>query len=824
MFHFNHRYRPAHTSCHFPNRLHYLFDIIFNIIQNPKSIDSLHVTNYHGHKICLDQPLVDIIHFLCLKHIDLNDFDHLNDSDIVLFKLQLWLEEQILTFDDNSLNLSLNYRKILDKLHKKFDNILFTNLVKKHPILKGHIFQRKVILLYVIVYLIYFQNHYNNIMHTNFCITIAKQYVYRYIYYPYRTDNHLNGDNDKLACLTFDNFLESHNINSELLFKIGSQFILPFINLGYIELYLKASNNVYGLVLLISEDLANLLKECSIVDTINMPMISKPLNWRFLNNEYIGGNYRHDISRLTFIHYQQPHNHRISNLNTIINNVNHMQSQAMTINNTLLNYLLANPQLLDTESDINNFIISLAKAYRQVKFYIPIYIDWRGRLYTASSILSYQGTPLAKCLILLDYHLTIDTKGREGLMLFTANCYGLSKESNNNKLKWFNDKHNVINKLDLDLMLSAVDKYDFINCCLIWHNLNKDSSNIDNILVRFDATCSGIQHISALLEDMKLGIEVNLGPSDDNSKPNDIYTKLIPLVKESLHNMILEDVNLLKDHSILLKFPITRNIIKRPIMTIPYAASIMGIADQIRSLGLYVKDVNGNISFEFYDQDNNIYSLTNKDIYLLSHVIYKTINQEFPVLKILFKYYREMTSLLFKLNIPIEWTTPIGVKIEQEYIKTEDEKIVYSIGKKVKTVVLKKPVIPTVKNIHKSKNAIIPNIIHSLDSTHLNLIVGEFIKLQLPILTIHDCFIVNPNHWEILRDSVINMYISLYSNQQFINIYHQQCLDKINENYITSVYDNNLVVSEYGYVIPENPYKQNKEFFNSLKKSIYLIK
>lgn len=98
-------------------------------------------------------------------------------------------------------------------------------------------------------------------------------------------------------------------------------------------------------------------------------------------------------------------------------------------------------------------------------------------------------------------------------------------------------------------------------------------------------------------------------------------------------------------------------------------------------------------------------------------------------------------------------------------------------------MVLRSPSIPKTINRNKSKLAIVPNIIHSLDSTHLNFIVREFINLDLPIVTVHDCFVIHPNNWLFLRDVVIDKYIQLYSDENFLEKYHNSCIELFKSKY-----------------------------------------
>ena len=68
----------------------------------------------------------------------------------------------------------------------------------------------------------------------------------------------------------------------------------------------------------------------------------------------------------------------------------------------------------------------------------------------------------------------------------------------------------------------------------------------------------------------------------------------------------------------------------------------------------------------------------------------------------------------------------------------------------------------------KQNQAIIPNIIHSLDANHLMSVINYSYKhLPFPIITIHDCFGTHPNHMEDLEKIVKLEFIFEDNNWDF---------------------------------------------------------
>src|SRR5699024_3000984 len=94
--------------------------------------------------------------------------------------------------------------------------------------------------------------------------------------------------------------------------------------------------------------------------------------------------------------------------------------------------------------------------------------------------------------------------------------------------------------------------------------------------VQLDASCNGYQHISMLVQDIDLGKHLNLTKSTRNDIPSDFYS-IIATFLEKYYTYILEKGEFKetsKENILRLKsLDITRNNLKRAVMTIPYNAS-----------------------------------------------------------------------------------------------------------------------------------------------------------------------------------------------------------------------------------------------------------
>jgi len=236
-------------------------------------------------------------------------------------------------------------------------------------------------------------------------------------------------------------------------------------------------------------------------------------------------------------------------------------------------------------------------------------------------------------------------------------------------------------------------------------------------------------------------------------------------------------------------------------MTIPYSATLIGISEQISNK--MVKKVNKNKStvYETIDINNNVISLSRKDIYNMAKIIKEVIVKNCSNLNKLIEYYGNMTTLLITLGIPITWQPkPNGVKIYESYLKSEKTNYSFRKGFKSHTVVLKKVKLPKIVDKMKSRKAIVPNIIHSLDSHHKISIVSKF--RERTIFTIHDCFVIHPNDHTKLKNEFVNTFVSLYFDHNFLDTYHEAVLNKIEENYNFQSIEGKLYVDYKGKLLP----------------------
>lgn len=158
----------------------------------------------------------------------------------------------------------------------------------------------------------------------------------------------------------------------------------------------------------------NIDKITNILPT-SLPMICQPNKWS--DSEY-GGYLNNSIEKNKLITGLGINNdHTIQNLDKLYNSINYLNSIKFRINTEVLEFIINNKKKVfenyyQCENKLNDNIndnvlrdavtLEIAKIFYNIPFYLNTYADWRGRIYTASYYLSYQGSSLSLSLIQFD--------------------------------------------------------------------------------------------------------------------------------------------------------------------------------------------------------------------------------------------------------------------------------------------------------------------------------------------------------------------------------------------------------------------------------------
>lgn len=673
-------------------------------------------------------------------------------------------------------------------------------------------------------------SNYNKVSATNISIKIGHNIAFLLFKQNLEYDKSINFRSK------FDAWKKIHDLDSNAkLLKLGDYFVNLFTNeptqifefgLDEEDLIETSSEKIIK----ISPEYINMIKEELIVHPTSLPMICEPVDW---NDDTYGGFIDNKYSQNPINTGSSYHGHRIIYKEQLYKAVNSINKTKFNINNELLNYILNGGEYLlegedNEKSQLQNKItLKVAKVYAKYDFYLNVNSDWRSRLYTNSFFLTYQGGDLSRSLIEFSKGEKLTEDGLKYLYIFGANCYSniLSKKSFNQRVSWIKNNLSKIIELDKDFINKANKKIQFASFCIAIKNYESDKNFLVKLPVFLDATCSGIQHLAAMLQDIDLGKQVNLLAKNDNDEVDDLYQSVVGPINNEINKFGKENVS----HTLLSKVKLNRQIIKPSVMTNVYSVTVDGIYRQLTSkfkkekvIHPTDKTAKGNVKYNtFYYVPNNKGGETlvgYTDVYKMAEIIKKIPFSVYPSLNHIYNYFIQSAKLMVKLNMPIVWFTPSGLEICQFYYVSKIEKVKLTYFGKTRTSVIREWKGIVDKN--KQNQSIVPNIIHSLDASHLiNVINSGYSKNIEPIISIHDCFGTHPNKMDNLAKLVRTEFILLYTKHNF--------LLKYNERVINSIKDNNYEIVEIDgkQYVEYHALKKRKDGseYISAKKLLYLI-
>lgn len=307
-------------------------------------------------------------------------------------------------------------------------------------------------------------------------------------------------------------------------------------------------------------------------------------------------------------------------------------------------------------------IINIALLFRGEKIYLPVFMDFRGRIYPLATYLSYQGGDVARSL--LNFNSENKPSDNQHILIYLCNVFGHNNRSMKSRISWAKTTLPYMGELyeqdrkrfDVEFLSKAKEKAQFMSCFLSIYKSylsckgsNRSYSN-SKTPVLFDATCSGMQHLSALTTNIDLATLVNL----TNHELKDFYGHCAEIVKE-----VIAEHRDKKLSERLSKVKITRKLVKLPVMTIPYNIGLESLTGKItEKFEKRFDEIDGTKKVTYtvpgeYTVDGVPLELTGSEAGKLGSITYHTVKTLMPPIKPLKEYFEGMIDVLQKLNKPI---------------------------------------------------------------------------------------------------------------------------------------------------------------------------
>lgn len=385
--------------------------------------------------------------------------------------------------------------------------------------------------------------------------------------------------------------------------------------------------------------------------------------------------------------------------------------------------------------------------------------DFRGRMYALSQGITPQGSDLQKALLeFAEGKPLLTDAAKRWFKIAGANRYGVDKVSYDDRVRWVDTHHEEILRLARDPYDSDALKWlaeaDSPMQFLAWAIEYADWIVFGNLFrshlaVGMDGSCNGLQNFSAMLRDEVGGKATNLVPSP---LPQDIYRLVADRTLELLELSPDKDA----DKEVLrlkwLQHGLTRKVVKRSVMTLPYGSTRFTCAESI--LKEYLQPGGADDVFSKFE-----YGAAAQ---YLSFVVWRAIADVVVKAREAMDYLQKCVKpIMMREPMFIKWLTPTGFPVVQGYLAKEKHRINSLIMGGSKVLVHTYSDRP---DKHAHKNGIAPNFIHSMDAAHMCLTTIRAKEQGIDSLAmIHDDFGTHAADAEALYCIIREVFVDMYS-------------------------------------------------------------
>ncbi|GMT33111.1 hypothetical protein PFISCL1PPCAC_24408, partial [Pristionchus fissidentatus] len=394
----------------------------------------------------------------------------------------------------------------------------------------------------------------------------------------------------------------------------------------------------------------------------------------------------------------------------------------------------------------------LAEYFSSSTLFFPHNMDFRGRVYPISPLLNHMGDDVNRSILKFARGKVLGDRGLSWLKLHCINLTGkLKRQPVEERLKVAEEKLELMidsaeNPLDGSRWwMESEEPWQTLAACIEVRDAVKSprpEEFVSHLPIHQDGSCNGLQHYAALGRDRGGGSEVNLLPLPS---PSDVYSSVAARVEERRKMDEEKGVEIALRLREKMKEAVPRKVIKQTVMTTVYGVTMYGavlqIKKQLKAIGM-----EGVEAAEFGS-------------YLAKHT-FDSLSDAFTSSMQLKNWLRECARGISDLMVPVEWVTPLGLPVMQPYTK--------HASKKGRLILL--PI------MSKQENAFPPNLVHSLDSTHMMLTALHVSHRGLTFAAVHDCFWTHAADVDVMGEECRKQFVALHQ-EDLVKGFSQQMKD-----------------------------------------------
>lgn len=394
-------------------------------------------------------------------------------------------------------------------------------------------------------------------------------------------------------------------------------------------------------------------------------------------------------------------------------------------------------------------------------FFYPYQLDFRGRIYPKPAMLSPQSADYSRALIKFKFGRKMtDDEAFQDFAIAGAGLFGeVDKEELEVRLKWVEDNSQKFiecaeNPLEFTWWCDGDKPFCFLAWCYEYKAFADSDYSPDFITtlpLQSDCSNSGLQHYSAMMLDEIGGKATNLIPSN---KPSDVYGLVANKVVMKLRD---KNNDLAKKW---LDYGVDRKLCKKPVMCLPYSLTQYSCRQYLEDH--VVKEYNERNRQHEFGED--LFHATQ----WLTPIVWEAINEIIQGAKEIMKFLKEVSRLVASENLPVTWTTPLGLPIFMSCYKRESKRVKTQMGDSI----IKLSLASDTKIIDKRKTgqSICPNFIHSLDASVLQLAVVKANELGVDTFSlIHDSFGVLAPDVRLMARALREAFCEIYGRDVLAN-------------------------------------------------------
>lgn len=393
------------------------------------------------------------------------------------------------------------------------------------------------------------------------------------------------------------------------------------------------------------------------------------------------------------------------------------------------------------------------------EIYFPHTMDWRGRVYPVVPLLNPQADDLGKSMLEFAVGAPMGESGEKWLKIHLANTFGVDKVSMDERVQWTNEHLTHIRLVANDpftyrFWQNADAPWQFLAACFEWERYissGEGASYISHLSINMDGTCNGLQNFSAMLRDEVGGKATNLVPQD---VPADIYSEVAKVVQTKVTKDLTDPAT--QQLAQLWDGKISRKIVKRQVMTLPYGSTEYGMRDQLKSELQSMRDDGVNL-LNINDSNQEWEAIS----YLTNH-IWDSIGEVVVAARKAMDWLKEVAKIAASNELPLQWTSPSGLPVLQDYRKTET-KLVNTYFSSVRFRRKYQEETHQV-DVRKQANGVAPNAIHACDAAHLVATINRCLDIgMVDFCMVHDSYGTHAGNVESLQRELREAFIQQYT-------------------------------------------------------------